>query len=72
LVFNDHFQFEKLRAEHRFERMRDTIRERDSKLHGSTNPMVSDYGAHSEASQYSGRNVPSDWKCPIRFDKEPP
>ena len=68
LVFNDHFQFERLRAEHRFELLRDTIRKRDSKLHGKANPMVTDFGAHSEAAQYSGRNVHGGWQCPVRFD----
>jgi hypothetical protein len=68
LVFNDHFQFERLREEQRFELMRDTIRERDTKLHGSVNPMLSDYGAHSEARQYSGRTVKGDWACPVHFD----
>ncbi len=68
LVFNDHFQFERLREEHRFNGIRDTIRERDSHLHGSASPMLDDYGAHSEARQYSGRNVGDDWRCPVHFD----
>jgi len=71
LVFNDHFQFERLREEDRFDRIRDTIRERDNRLHGTPNPMLSDYGgAHSEARQYSGRSVKDDWQCPVHFDKE--
>jgi len=69
LVFNDHFQFERLRRDHQFERIRDTIRERDGKLHGEFNPMLSDYGgAHSEARQYSGRKVGETWRCPVHFD----
>ncbi len=70
LVFNDHFQFEALREEQRFDRLRDTIRERDSKLHGVANPMLTDYGAHSEARQYSGRQVSEAWRCPVHFDEE--
>lgn len=70
LVFNDHNQFELLRAERRFDHLRDTIRERDSKLHGVANPMLDDYGTHSEARQYSGRQVGPDWRCPVHFDVE--
>jgi hypothetical protein len=68
LVFNDHFQFERLREENRFNRIRDAIRERDTDLHGSASPMLDDYGAHSEARQYSGRHVGGDWRCPVHFD----
>jgi FPC/CPF motif-containing protein YcgG len=71
LVFNDHFQFERLREEHRFERLRDVIRERDTKLHGSANSVLEDHGsAHSEARQYAGRQVGDDWRCPVRFTEE--
>jgi FPC/CPF motif-containing protein YcgG len=70
LVFNDHDQFELLREQERFDRLRDVIRERDSKLHGVANPMLGDYGSHSEARQYSGRQVGSDWRCPVHFDVE--
>lgn len=70
LVFNDHFQFDRLRAEQRFDRIRDVIRERDLALQGSANPMLADYGVHSEARQYSGRNVSSGWRCPVHFDTE--
>ena len=68
LVFNDHNQFERLREEQRFDRLRDLIRERDIRLHGDVNPMLSDHGAHSEARQYSGREVGPDWRCPVHFD----
>ena len=72
LVFNLHQQFEDLRASDRFERMRDTIRRRDSALQGDVNPMVADHGAGSEARQYSGRAVPTDWTAPVTFDEETP
>jgi FPC/CPF motif-containing protein YcgG len=68
LVFNDHFQFERLRENQQFDRLRDTIRERDGLLHGSANPMLEDHGSHSEARQYSGRNVGEDWRCPVHFE----
>ncbi len=69
LVFNDHGQFEKLREEQRFERIRDLIRDRDEAVHGSKNDMLSDYGdAHSEARQYAGRRVSDKWRCPVHFD----
>ena len=70
LVFNDHNQFELLREEQRFDRLRDVIRERDSKLHGVANPMLGDHGEYSEARQYSGRQVGADWRCPVHFDVE--
>jgi FPC/CPF motif-containing protein YcgG len=67
LVFNDHGQFERLRAEQRFDKLREVIRARDEKLHGSPNEMLSDYGAHSEARQYAGRLVGPNWRCPVNF-----
>jgi uncharacterized protein len=72
LVFNLHEQFVELRTSDRFARMRDTIRRRDAELQGSTNPMVADHGATSEARQYSGREVPADWHAPVTFDEESP
>lgn len=66
LVFNAHAQFERLRAQNKFERMRQTVRARDTKLQGSINPNLSDYGEQSEARQYSGRAVEKNWRCPFR------
>ena len=65
LVFNLHHQFERLRAESGFDRMRTAIRRRDERLQGTVNPMVDDYGASSAARQYSGRAVGPDWKAPF-------
>ena len=65
LVFNLHEQFELLRGEGGFERMRDTIRRRDAALQGEINPMVDDHGQSSEARQYSGREVEADWVAPF-------
>lgn len=66
LVFNLHDQFERLREEGRYERMRDKIIQRDVALAGSVNPMLARYGETSEARQYSGRLVDDDWQCPFR------
>jgi FPC/CPF motif-containing protein YcgG len=65
LVFNLHSQFEHLRADGRFEKLRSTIVARDVIFSGSRNPMLATYGQRSEASQYSGRDVPEDWTCPF-------
>jgi FPC/CPF motif-containing protein YcgG len=66
LVFNAHVQFERLREQNLFERMRETVRARDRKLQGSLNPNLSNYGERSEARQYSGRAVEEEWRCPFR------
>lgn len=66
LVFNPHAQFERLRGEGLFERLRDRIRERDLALQGSINPSVADFGEVSEARQYSGRDTTNrSWRCPF-------
>lgn len=65
IVFNLHRQFERLRADGTFGRMRTAIRRRDERLDGSLNPMVEDYGSASAARQYSGRAVDPDWRAPF-------
>lgn len=65
LVFNLHDQFEKLREEQRYERMRQAILARDQKLDGTINPMLARHGEQSEARQYSGRQVDDEWRCPF-------
>jgi FPC/CPF motif-containing protein YcgG len=65
LVFNAHAQFEHLREQHQFERVRETVRARDYKLQGSLNPNLSNFGERSEARQYSGRAVEESWRCPF-------
>ena len=64
LVFNLHDQFEQLRAEGRYEKLRASILERDVALAGNENPMLARHGEVSEARQYSGRPVDNDWQCP--------
>lgn len=65
MVFNLHDQFERLREQQRYEKMRETILERDLVFSGSINPMLSRHGHTSEARQYSGRAVGEDWRCPF-------
>jgi hypothetical protein len=65
LVFNAHVQFERLREQNQFERLRETVRARDLKLQGSLNPNLSNFGEASEARQYSGRAVEEGWRCPF-------
>jgi FPC/CPF motif-containing protein YcgG len=65
LVFNLHHQFERLRSESGFDRMRTAIRRRDARLQGAVNPMVDDYGGSSAARQYSGRAVGPHWQAPF-------
>ncbi|WP_265561650.1 guanitoxin biosynthesis heme-dependent pre-guanitoxin N-hydroxylase GntA [Sphingomicrobium arenosum] len=64
MIFNLHDQFERLRADGRYEKMRAEILERDRRLAGSVNPMLARFGEQSEARQYSGRQVGPDWTCP--------
>lgn len=66
LVMNLHDQFERLREQGRYERMRAAILERDRNLSGSVNPMLARHGEASEARQYSGRAVGPEWQCPFR------
>ncbi|TMM49867.1 guanitoxin biosynthesis heme-dependent pre-guanitoxin N-hydroxylase GntA [Qipengyuania marisflavi] len=66
MVFNLHDQFEKLRAQGRYDRMRETIIERDIAIAGTINPMLAQHGEVSAARQFSGRAVGDDWKCPFQ------
>ncbi|SFC22423.1 hypothetical protein SAMN04487907_10318 [Zunongwangia mangrovi] len=66
ITFNLHWQFEKLREMGTYKRVRNTIRKRDKKLQGNINPMLEDFGATSEAKQYSGRKVSEKWECPFK------
>lgn len=66
LVFNLHAQFERLREEGRYEKIRATTIARDIALQGSPNPMLARHGTGPAAAQYSGRRVDKSWKCPFR------
>ncbi|HUQ48426.1 MAG TPA: guanitoxin biosynthesis heme-dependent pre-guanitoxin N-hydroxylase GntA [Gemmatimonadaceae bacterium] len=65
LVFNPHAQFDRLRQEGRFERLKFAIRERDLELQQEPNASLADFGARSEARQYSGKESEAAWKCPF-------
>ena len=71
LVFNLHSQFDRLRADGRYHRMRDTIILRDEAYSGSINPMLAEHGVASEARQYSGREVGAEWVCPFQANTAP-
>jgi FPC/CPF motif-containing protein YcgG len=68
LAFNPHQEFEKLRAAHHYEKMKEVVRKRDLAYSGSINPMLHDFGEASEAYQYSGRKYNGDWQCPLGRD----
>jgi hypothetical protein len=72
MIFNPHEQFERLRADGKWKRMQETIRERDTQLQGSINPMLSDFGTATEARQYSGRAVEEEWRAPFDAAKPAP
>lgn len=65
LVFNLHSQFETLRKDGRYEKLRANITERDIAYSGSRNPMLREHGEASEARQYSGRQIAPGWRCPF-------
>ncbi len=70
LVFNAHFQFDRLREEGRYGRMQEVIRSRERELQGAPNPNLGDFGVRSEARQYSGRPAEADWRCPFHVGGE--
>lgn len=65
LVFNLHWQFEKLREMGTYQMVKNTIRKNDAEFQGNINPVLKDYGTDTETKQYSGRNVEKEWKCPF-------
>jgi uncharacterized protein len=65
MVFNLHDQFEQLRAQGRYEPLREAIMARDLSLAGSHNPMLASHGKETAARQYSGRVVEDGWVCPF-------
>jgi len=66
IIFNPHDQFETLRSQDRYAKLRESISRRDEALAGSRNPMLQTFGENSEATQYSGRIVDAAWQCPYR------
>ena len=66
LVFNAHEQFDHLKASGTFAGLQKQIRAHELSLDGSLNANLADFGAVSEARQYSGRQVDAEWQCPFR------
>ena len=69
LVFNAHVQFENLKDSGTFAGLQTRIRARDTALQGSINANLANFGHHSEARQYAGREVETNWLCPFRKDE---
>ena len=67
LVFNFHDQFERLKDQDKYARLQRAIRDRDIRLQGMPNPVLAHFGDASEARQYSGRPVGTEWRCPFRL-----
>jgi FPC/CPF motif-containing protein YcgG len=66
VAFNPHAQFRHLKQVGKYGRVQKIVRDRDTAIQGDINPMLAAHGVSSEASQYSGREVPADWSCPFR------
>ena len=71
IVFNPHEQFEALRTSGKYDNLKNAIRQRDLAFQGSINPVLANFGQQAESRQYSGRAVPSHWKCPFQHQQRP-
>ncbi len=69
LIFNAHYQFDRLRERGKYTLMQQAIRKRELMLQGNVNTALSDFGETSEARQYSGRIVEENWQCPFSPQK---
>ena len=69
LIFNAHYQFDRLRERGKYTRIQQTIRKREQELQGNVNAVLSDFGEISEARQYAGRMVEDGWQCPFSPQK---
>ncbi len=70
LVFNSHHQFKYLKQINLFEKIQRTVRLRELQYSGSINPNLTNFSEQSEAMQYSGLKVSSDWRCPFHFNSK--
>lgn len=66
IVFNPHQQFENLRKNGIFSRIRSLIRKKDEELQGAANPMLGDFGEKSEVFQYLGITYPDNAQVPLK------
>lgn len=64
IVFNPVWQFDLLREDNRLDDFVDVVRKRDVVWDSVINPNLSFEGTHSDALQYSGREVDAAWRCP--------
>ncbi|GGB74776.1 hypothetical protein GCM10007424_13420 [Flavobacterium suaedae] len=65
IVFNPHAQFEQLRENKQYVKMKNIVRKKDIAYSGDINPMLEDFGESSEVYQYTGRQYSESWKCPF-------
>ena len=72
LVLNPHAQFETLRKNNQYTKMKSIIRKRDIAFSGSINPMLEDFGTASEVYQYSGKKYDQQWTCPLKLQHAKP
>lgn len=70
LVFNSHNQFKYLKKINLFEKIQRAVRLRELQYSGSINPNIINFSEQSEAMQYSGLNVSSEWHCPFHFSSK--
>ena len=70
IVFNPHGQFEKIKSENKYEKIKAIVRKRDERISGSINPMLADFGERSESFQYSGKLYDPGWQCPLNTDHD--
>lgn len=70
LVFNSNLQFNKLKEDGRYDKLKAIIRQRELEINGSINPMLDDFGRSSEVRQYSGRQVGAEWECPFNLEAD--
>jgi uncharacterized protein len=68
MVFNPHQQFETLRQNSQYDKMKKIVRELDTAFSGSVNPMLQDFGSSPEVIQYSGRKLDQSWECPLKIN----
>jgi len=69
LVFNPHQQFEELRKNNQYEKLKNIVRKRDVNFSGSVNPTLANFGESSEVHQYSGMQHNAEWKCPLQINR---
>ena len=65
MVFNFHAQFEALRKDSNWKRIKGAIRKREIRLQGSINPELQDHGSASQSRQYSGLAHEDGWRAPF-------